>query len=141
MDQEFRDFTAPIRIVTMLIAIFAAAALLLAFVGLYAAIAFHTMRKTREFGIRAALGGAPWQVMRPVLWHGLVMSMTGVAFGLALAAGVASDGAGFLFGVHPVNTTTYAAVTGFLTMVSVAACWIPARRAARSDPMAALREE
>jgi predicted permease len=141
MDEEFRDFTAPIRLVTILIGLFAASALLLSSVGLYAAIAFHTARRTREFGIRAALGGTPWQVLRAVLKQGLVLTMAGVALGLTLAAAVAGTAAGLLFGVDPTDKVTYVAVLGLLVVVSLAACYLPARRASRVDPMSALRQD
>jgi putative ABC transport system permease protein len=141
MDEEFRQFTAPIRIVTILIALFAASAILLSSVGLYAAIAFHTAGRTREFGIRAALGGTPWQVLRAVLKHGLLLTMTGVAVGLMLTAALARSAASLLFGVNPTDTTTYGAVTALLAVISLTAAVIPARRASRSDPMVALRQD
>lgn len=106
MDQEFSDFTAPIRMITTLIGLFAALSLLLSAVGLYAAIAFHTARRTREFGIRSALGGAPWQIMRMVLKQGLVLATVGVALGLILTSAIGSTAAGLLFGVDPTNKLT-----------------------------------
>jgi ABC-type antimicrobial peptide transport system permease subunit len=107
MDEEFLEFTAPIRIITTLIGIFAATGLLLSTVGLYAAIAFHTARRKREFGIRSALGGTPWQVLRAVLKEGLVLTMTGVAAGLVLTAVIARIAGSLLFGVDPTDKVTY----------------------------------
>jgi predicted permease len=141
MDEEFRDFTAPIRMVTILIGLFAASALLLSSVGLYAAIAFHTARRTREFGIRAALGATPWQVLRAVLKQGLVLTTAGVALGLTLAVAIARTAAGLLFGVDPADKMTYVAVVVLLAVVCLAACYLPARRASRVDPMFALRQD
>ena len=141
MDQEFSSFTMPIRIITLLIAAFAISALVLSSVGLYASIALHTQQRTREFGIRAAVGGTPWQLMRMVLAQGLTVAVSGTAIGLVLAAVIAKAGSALLPGVNPVDTVTYAAVAAVLVSVMAAACYAPARRASRIDPMQALRTE
>ena len=139
--KSFSEFTAPIRIVSTLIGIFAATALLLSTVGLYAAIAFHTARRKREFGIRSALGGTPWQVLRAVLKQGLVLTMAGVAAGLVLTAVIARVAGGLLFGVDPTDKATYLAVSGLLAAISLAASYFPARHASRADPMLVLRAD
>ena len=141
MDEEFLQFTAPIRIVTALIGIFAATALFLSSVGLYAAIAFHTARRKREFGIRSALGGTPWQVQRAVLKQGMALTIAGVAAGLTLTALIAGVAGGLLFGVDPTDKATYLAVAGLLAMISLAASYVPARHASRADPMVVLRAD
>ncbi|HEY6347082.1 MAG TPA: ABC transporter permease [Bryobacteraceae bacterium] len=141
MDEDFQDFIAPIRIVTTLIGLFAASSLFLSSIGLYAAIAFHTTSRTREFGIRAALGGTPWQVLSGVLKRGLALTGVGVAAGLTIAAAVAKTLSGLLFGVDPTDAMTYTAVIVLLGVISLAACYLPARRASRIDPMSALRQE
>jgi ABC-type antimicrobial peptide transport system permease subunit len=110
-------------------------------VGLYAAITFHTGRRKREFGIRSALGGTPWQVLRAVLKQGLVLTVAGVAVGLTLTAIIARAAGGLLFGVDPTDKVTYLAVAGLLAMISLAASYLPARRASRADPMVVLRQE
>lgn len=141
MDEEFQDFIAPIHIITTLIGLFAMSSLLLSSIGLYAAVAFHTGRRTREFGVRVALGGTPWQVVREVLTRGLILAGIGVGAGLTMAAAVAKTASGLLFGVDPTDATTYAAVIVLLGFTSLAACYLPARRASRIDPMSALRQE
>lgn len=141
MDEEFASFTAPIRIITLLIAAFAISALVLSSVGIYAAGALHTEQRTREFGIRAALGGTPWQLMRMVLAQTMAVTLTGIAAGLALAAVIGRAASGLLLDVNPVDTLTYAAVAAALVSVMLAGCYGPARRASRIDPMEALREE
>ncbi len=141
MEQEFNSFTAPIRIITLLIAAFAISALVLSSVGLYAAVVFHTRQRTREFGIRAALGGTPRQLMRMVMEQSLTFAFCGIAIGLVLAAAIGKAGSALLLGVNPMDAATYAAVTAALVCVMLAACYGPARRASRIDPMQALREE
>jgi predicted permease len=141
MDEEFSSFTAPIRIITLLIAAFGISALVLSSVGLYAAVALHTQQRTREFGIRAALGATPWELMRMVLAQSLTVAVSGIAAGLVMAVVVGKAGSGLLLGVNPVDGFTYVAVAAGLISVMVAACYGPARRAARIDPMQALRDE
>jgi putative ABC transport system permease protein len=141
MDEEFQEFTAPIRILAILIGLFAASALLVSSVGLYAAIAFHTAGRTREFGIRTALGATPWQVLRAVLLRGLVLTAAGTAVGVTIALSVAGNARDLLVGVDPTDKLTYVAVVALLAVVSLAACYLPARRASRIDPMAALRRD
>jgi MacB-like periplasmic core domain/FtsX-like permease family len=141
MDQEFSSFTAPIRIITFLIAAFAISALVLSYVGLYAAVAFHTQQRTREFGIRAALGGTPRQLMRMVLEQSLTIAISGIAIGLVLAAVIGKAGSSLLLGVNPTHALTYAVVAAALIFVMLTACYGPARRASRMDPMQALRDD
>ena len=141
MEQEFREFTAPIRIVTTLIGLFAGSALLLSFVGLYAAIAFHTLGRIREFGIRAALGGTPAQLLGAVLKHGFLLTLAGLAVGLASAAAVARSAGTLLFGVDPTDRATYIGVAALLLLVSLGASFRPARRISRTAPMIALRQD
>jgi ABC-type antimicrobial peptide transport system permease subunit len=141
MEEEFQEFIAPIRIPAILIGLFAASALLVASIGLYAAIAFHTAGRTREFGIRTALGATPWQVLQAVLHHGLVLTAASTAVGVIIALSVAGSARDLLVGVDPRDKVTYAAVIALLAVVSLAACYLPARRASRIDPMAALRQD
>jgi predicted permease len=141
MEQEFRQFTAPIRIVTILIGLFAGSALLLSFVGLYAAVAFHTLGRTREFGIRAALGGTPAQLLGAVLKHGFLLTLRGLAVGLVAAAAIARSAGNLLFGVDPTDQATYIGVSALLVFLSLSASFRPARRISRSAPMIALRHD
>jgi len=124
-----------------LVLAFALSALLLAAIGVYGVVSQSVAQRTKEIGIRLALG-AP----RPRLWmtiarRGLMPVMAGLAVGIAGAAVATRSLAGLLFGVPHTDPATYAAVTGVLLVSGLLACWIPARRAARIDPLEALREE
>jgi ABC-type antimicrobial peptide transport system permease subunit len=108
---------------------------------LYAVIAFHTARRTREFGIRIALGASSRQVLRAVLREGLVLAGIGLGAGLALSAMATRALSGLLFGVRATDPVAWAGVVGLLGAVALAACYVPARRAARIAPLDALRQE
>jgi len=108
---------------------------------LYAVVAFYTGKRTRELGIRTALGATPAQVARLIVKEGLLLTGLGLAAGLAIC-GIAGRAFGqLLFGVTPTDATTWLAVIALLTAVSLTACWLPALRAARVDPMLALRQD
>jgi putative ABC transport system permease protein len=124
-----------------LLSAFAGLALVLAAVGLYGVIAYHVTLRTREIGIRGAVGASPRDIFRLVIRQGLSLTLAGVAIGLVLAAGLARLMAGVLYGVSPADPPTYAAVTLLWLAVAVAACYLPARRASRVDPISALRYE
>ena len=141
MDAEFADFVLPIHMFTNVVAVFAAGALLLASLGLYALIAFYATRRRREMGIRVALGATPRQILRAVILDGLALTAAGMAIGLLLSAAAGKAFGSLLYGISPADPATYAAVIAALAAVSLAACYIPARRAARVDPMASLRQE
>jgi predicted permease len=128
-----------VRMSARLLAGFGALALLLAAVGLYGVLSFQVASRTHEIGIRLALGARARDVFNIVVRDGLALVAIGVVVGLlgALAAGRAL--AGFLYGVSPADTATYVAVTAILCAVAGVACAIPARRAMRMDPIAALR--
>ncbi len=141
MDAEFADFVLPIHLFANVVGIFAAGALLMATIGLYALIAFYTARRRREMGIRVALGASPRQILRAVLREGLLLSAAGLAIGLALSAAAGRAFGSLLYGISPADPPTYGAVIAALAAVSLAACYLPARRAARVDPMTSLRQE
>ncbi len=124
---------------TGLIAAFGALALLLAAVGIYGVLSFSIASRTHEIGIRLALGAGARQVFNVVLRDGLVLVGMGIALGLGGALALGRTLAGFLFGVSPADSATYVAVIAILGAVAFVACAIPARRAMRMDPMAALR--
>jgi predicted permease len=128
-------------ILMTLLGLFSIGALLLAAIGLYAVVAFHTARRTRDFGIRMALGASPQQILDTVVKEGLVLTVFGIAIGLALSAVAGRAFQSLLFGVAPTDKATYLAVVALLAIVSLFACYVPARRAARTDPTVALREE
>ena len=124
-----------------LVLIFAASALLLAAIGVYGVVSHTVARRTNEIGIRMALGASRWEVRLMVARQGLAPVAAGLAAGLAGAAAVARLASGFLFGVSPADPPTFAAVAVVLLTAALAACYLPARRATRVDPLTALRYE
>jgi putative ABC transport system permease protein len=141
MDAAWTAFTSLPHILATLLELFAIGALILASVGLYAVAAFYTARRTREFGIRMALGASPQQTLASVLREGLLLTGVGVAVGLALSAAAGKVFGSFLFGVTPTDKLTWSGVIALLAAVSLLACYLPARRASRIDPTRALRNE
>jgi predicted permease len=120
---------------------FAGLAVLLAAVGIYGVMAYAVSQRTREMGVRIALGAGQGSVLRMILGQGLRLAVLGVALGLAASFGLTRLMSGLLFGVKPSDPETFVFVTGALLVVAVAACWIPAWRATRVDPVIALRYE
>ncbi len=133
------ESVAPQRLTTILGGIFAALALLLAGTGLYGVIAYAVARRTHEIGVRMALGASTSQVVRLVLMQGLRLTLAGLAIGIAGALVLGRLLAGLLFRVSPRDPLILAGVTGALVALALAATYIPARRAAAVEPMAALR--
>jgi predicted permease len=130
-----------IRLGSRLLALFGALALLLATVGVYAVMAFSVSQRTREVGVRVALGALQQQVVRLFLGEGMRLTAVGIAIGLVLSAVVAKALSSAFFGITAGDAVTFGAVAALLSGVALAACWIPARRAAKVDPMRALRYE
>jgi putative ABC transport system permease protein len=129
------------RYPSYLIGSFATLALVLAMVGLYGLISYSVSQRTRELGIRMALGAQQRDVMRLVLGEGARLTLLGVVFGLASALGLTQLMRSLLFGVSAVDPVTFASVAVLLAFVAILACYIPARRAMSTDPSAALRYE
>jgi predicted permease len=127
------------RFSMQMVAGFALTALLLAGLGIYGVIAYIVSERTREIGIRLALGAQQANIMRMILRQGLALALVGTAIGLVGALLVARLMSGLLFGVSPTDPVTFAAVAGILTAVALAACYVPARRAMRVDPTIAQR--
>jgi len=139
MEAEIATTLFPVRAGAVLGAGFSVLALLLAAVGLYGVTAFWVSRRTREIGIRIALGATPSAVVARVLMQGMTLVGVGLAIGAALATAASRALAGMLYGISAIDPLSYGAAIGLLLAVAVAANIVPARRAARVDPMIALR--
>jgi len=124
-----------------LLSLLAAIALFLASVGIYGLVAETVAARTREIGVRMALGASPGDIVRRVLQRGLALAAAGLAAGILAALALSRLLSSLLFGVGAGDPVTYAVVSAILLVVSAAACWIPARRATRVDPVTALRSE
>ena len=131
----------PARALSILIAMFAAVALLLAAVGIYGVMTYLVAQRTREIGIRMALGASARTVVAMVVGRGLALTLAATLLGMAGAAALTRTLATLLFGVGPLDPLTFAAAAALLGGVALLACYLPARRAARVDPVVALAEE
>ena len=129
------------RLYTVLFGVFAAVALILATVGIYGVMSYSVTQRTREIGLRMALGAQRQDVLKLVVGQGIALAGIGVGAGLVLALMLMRLMSSLLFGVTSTDPITFAAVSIFLTGVALGACFIPARRAAKVDPMVALRYE
>ena len=129
------------RFSMLLISIFAGLALALAAVGIYGVMAYLVAQRTREIGIRLALGAEPKDVLRVVMEQGAKLALAGVAIGIVAALGLTRLMSSLLYGVKPTDFLTYLSVTAVLVLVALAACFLPALRASHVDPMVALRHE
>jgi putative ABC transport system permease protein len=129
------------RFYVLLLSIFASLAVVLAVVGIYGVMAYTVQQRTREIGIRIALGASREQVVGMMVWRGLGMAIAGIALGTAAAWAMTRLLRTLLFGVGERDPVTFAAVAALLAMVALVASWLPARRAARVDPLSAMRAE
>jgi putative ABC transport system permease protein len=141
MDEVVAESTAQSRFYLVLLGIFAAVALVLAAVGIYGVMSYSVSRRTQEIGIRMSLGAETRDVLKLVVVHGMIQAISGVLVGLVGASLLTRFMQGLLYGTRPSDLPTFAAVTMLLSCVAIIACYIPARRAAKVDPMVALRYE
>jgi ABC-type antimicrobial peptide transport system permease subunit len=125
----------------ILLGVFAALALGLASLGIYGVISYLVGQRTQEIGVRLALGAKRVDVLRLILGEGMRMAALGLAAGLLASLGLTRLMAGLLFGVSATDPLTFVSVAALLAIVALAACYIPARRAMRVDPIVALRYE
>jgi putative ABC transport system permease protein len=129
------------RFSTVVLGVFAGMALLLAITGVYGVVSYSVAERTREIGIRVALGAQRSDVLRMVLRQGLILAGVGIGIGLAAALALTRLMTSLLFGTSASDPTTFACVAGLLLMVALSACCLPARTAMKVDPMVALRYE
>ena len=141
MNESVSYSVAPQRIGGTLMGTFAGFALVLAAMGLFGVIAYTVSERTREIGIRMALGAKAGEVCRMVVGQGMTLALIGLLLGLPLAFLIGRAIAGLLYGVAPNDVATFAGVSAILAGVALAACYVPARRAMRVDPAVALRSE
>jgi putative ABC transport system permease protein len=140
-DAAVRDMLAPARFSMALLGAFAAVALTLATVGLYGVISYGVTQRTREIGIRVALGASPSAVTGLVLGDGFRVIAGGVVVGLAAAAATSRLLGSMLYGISPADPPTYSAIAVLVAAVALFASYVPARRALRIDPLEALRAD
>jgi putative ABC transport system permease protein len=141
LEQIKSESLGPNRLRTILLGIFAAVALLLAAIGIYGVLSYSVAQRTHEMGIRAALGATYWDQLRLVLRGGMLLTIVGLAIGIGGALAATRLLASMLFNVTAHDPATLVVVAAVLAGVALAACYIPARRATRVDPLIALRYE
>ncbi len=141
MDQVISESVAQERFNMLLLTLFAGLALVLAAIGIYGVVAFSVSRRTQEIGIRLALGAEREAVVRAVVKEGMVLVLTGLVVGLIAAIGLGQLLSGLLYSVSGTDPLTFAGVAVLLTLTALVSCTVPAWRAARVDPLTALRYE
>jgi len=141
MQQQIEASVAPNRFSTVVLTAFAAAALLLAAIGLYGVLAFAITQRTREIGVRMALGASRTSVLKLVVGQGMRLVIIGLVVGLALALGLTRVMTSLLYRTQPYDAWTFVLTALVLSTVAALACYLPARRAADVEPMKALRAE
>jgi len=141
LEPRLAETVAPRRFQMLLFGVFAVLALALAAVGVYGVIAYSVSRRTHEIGIRIALGARPRDVLLMVVRQGMMLSLVGVFIGLAAALAVTRVLKGLLFELSVTDPPTFTMIAALMLGVAFLACYLPARRATKVDPMIALRQE
>ena len=141
LEERSRDATSRTRFTTLLLGVFASMALLLSAVGVYGVMAYAVAGRTREIGIRMALGAQKADVLRLIMSDGIILTLAGIIIGLGASLAATRVLASQLYGVGATDPATFVAVSAILAAVAMAASYIPARRATKVDPMVALRHE
>jgi putative ABC transport system permease protein len=141
MNQWLSESVARARFNALLLGLFSALALVLASVGIYGVISYSVTQRTHEIGIRMALGASARDVLKMVVGQGMLLAMIGVALGLVASFLLTRAMSSLLFGVSTTDPVTFIFISLMLVVVTLLACYIPARRATRVDPMTALRYE
>jgi ABC-type antimicrobial peptide transport system permease subunit len=139
MEDYVNDARAQTRFTLTLISVFAALALILAAIGLYGVISYSLRQRVQEFGVRMAFGAGERSIVGLVVGHGMVLAVTGIGLGMIAAFILTRTASSLFFGVTPMDPLTFAGVPALLGGVTSLASYIPARRATRIDPIAALR--
>src|SRR4029434_11191341 len=141
LSKTLAEQAAEPRLYALLLSLFAGIALLLAAVGIYSVIAYSVAQRTPEFGIRRALGAQSGDVLKLVIRQGLQLALLGIGIGLASALALTRLLKTLLFNVSATDPLTFAVIAMLLLLVAALACWLPARRATKVDPLVALRCE
>jgi putative ABC transport system permease protein len=141
LEQIVSESIAQPRLNMLLMMLFGGLALLLSAVGIYGLLSYAVTQRTQELGIRMALGANVTDVLKLVLKQGMLLALIGEVIGLAGAFALTRLMSGLLFGVTPTDTTIFAGVVAVLTLTALFACYLPARRATKVDPLVALRYE
>ena len=141
MDDLVRGSVAQPRFRAMLLGVFAGVALALAIIGLYGVISYSVSQRSNEMGVRSALGAEKSDLLRLILGEGARLAVAGIAIGLLLGFSLSRLASKLLYGVRPYDPLTFVAIPALLLVVALAATYLPALRATRSDPMIALRYE